>query len=158
MIRYAIFCFIKNVRSYTTDILAFHAVKVESQVTRTANIFPVMQYNLFYLITQMSLLTWTNKHSLNTHCVGSIPYRYITLMMNNIRKLNFILKKWPSRLRVNRHLSSRINAPVLLGLYSLRKRRLTVIGIRIINLRRSDDRLGFIIGIHILIKRRLLSE
>ena len=44
------------------------------------------------------------------------------------------------------------------GLYSLRRRRLTGIGIPIINLRRSDDRLRFIMGIPILIRRRLLSE
>ena len=47
---------------------------------------------------------------------------------------------------------------ITLGLYSLRRRRLTGIGIPIINLRRSDDRLRFIIGIPILIRRRLLSE
>ena len=45
-----------------------------------------------------------------------------------------------------------------LGLYSLRRRRLTSIGIPIINLRRSDDRLRFIMGIPILIRRCLLSE
>ena len=44
------------------------------------------------------------------------------------------------------------------GPYSLRRRRLTGIGIHIINLRRSDDRLRFIMGIPILIRRRLLSE
>ena len=44
------------------------------------------------------------------------------------------------------------------GLYSLRRRHLTGIGIPIINLRRSDDRLRFIMGIHILIRRRILSE
>ena len=44
------------------------------------------------------------------------------------------------------------------GLYSLRKCRLTGIGITIINLRRSDDRLRFIMGIPTLIRRRLLSE
>ena len=44
------------------------------------------------------------------------------------------------------------------GLYSLRRRRLTCIGIPIINLRRSDDPLRFIMGIPILIRRRLLSE
>ena len=43
------------------------------------------------------------------------------------------------------------------GLYSLRRRRLTSIAIPMINLRRSDDRLGFIMGIPILIRRRLLS-
>ena len=36
----------------------------------------------------------------------------------------------------------------LLGLYSLRRRRLTGIGIPMINLRRSDDRIRFIMGIH----------
>ena len=45
-----------------------------------------------------------------------------------------------------------------LGLYSLRRRRLTGMGIPIINLRRSDDRLRFIMGIPILIRRCLLSE
>ena len=45
---------------------------------------------------------------------------------------------------------------VSLGLYSLRRRRLTGIGIPIINLRQSDDR--FIMRIPILIRRRLLSE
>ena len=44
------------------------------------------------------------------------------------------------------------------GLYSLRRRRLTGIGIPIIYLRRSDDRRRFIMGIPILIRRRLLSE
>ena len=44
-----------------------------------------------------------------------------------------------------------------LGLYSQRRRRLTGIGIPIINLRRSDDRLRFIMGIPILIRRRLLT-
>ena len=43
-----------------------------------------------------------------------------------------------------------------LGLYSLRRRCLTGIGIPIINLRRSDDCLRFIMGIPILIRRRLL--
>ena len=50
------------------------------------------------------------------------------------------------------------NQPINLGLYSLRRRRLTGIGIPILNLRRSDDRLRFIMGIPILIRRRLLSE
>ena len=44
------------------------------------------------------------------------------------------------------------------GLYSLRRRSLTGIGITMINLRRSDDRLMFIMGIPILIRRNLLSE
>ena len=44
------------------------------------------------------------------------------------------------------------------GLYSLRRRRLMGIGIPIINLRRSDDRLRFIMGIPLLIRRCLLSE
>ena len=44
------------------------------------------------------------------------------------------------------------------GLYSLRRRRLTGIGIPIINLRRSDDRLRFIMGIPILNRQRLLCE
>ena len=49
---------------------------------------------------------------------------------------------------------------LVLGLYSLRRRRLTgtSIGIPMVNLRRSDDRLRFIMGIPILIRRRLLSE
>ena len=47
---------------------------------------------------------------------------------------------------------------VTLGVYSLRRRRLTGIGILMINLRRSDDRLRFIMGIPILIRRRLLRE
>ena len=45
-----------------------------------------------------------------------------------------------------------------LGLYSLRRRRLISIGIPIINLRRSSDRLRFIMGIPIPVRRRLLSE
>ena len=44
------------------------------------------------------------------------------------------------------------------GLYSLRRRRLINIGIPIINLRRSSDRLRFIMGIPIPVRRRLLSE
>ena len=44
------------------------------------------------------------------------------------------------------------------GLYSLRRHRLTGIGIPMINLRRSDDRLRFIMGIPIPVRRRLLSE
>ena len=47
---------------------------------------------------------------------------------------------------------------MLLDFYSLRRHRLTGIGIPIINLRRSDDRLRFIMGIPILIRRRLLRE
>ena len=49
-------------------------------------------------------------------------------------------------------------SPLILGLYSLRRRRLTGMGIPMINLRRSDDRLRFIMGIPILIRWRLLSE
>ena len=45
-----------------------------------------------------------------------------------------------------------------LGLYSLRRRRLTGIGIPMIDLRRSDDRLRFIMGILILVRRHLLIE
>ena len=45
-----------------------------------------------------------------------------------------------------------------LGLYSLRRRRLISIGIPIINLRRSSDRLRFIMGIPIPVRQRLLSE
>ena len=41
-------------------------------------------------------------------------------------------------------------------LYSLRRRRLTGIGIPIINLRQSDNRLRFRMGIPILIRQRLL--
>ena len=48
--------------------------------------------------------------------------------------------------------------PNSLDLYSLRRHRLTGIGIPMINLRRSDDRLRFIMGIPILIRRRLLNE
>ena len=44
-----------------------------------------------------------------------------------------------------------------LGLYSLRRRRLISIGIPIINLRRSSDRLRFFMGIPIPVRRRLLS-
>ena len=44
------------------------------------------------------------------------------------------------------------------GLYLLRRCRLMGIWIPILNLRRSDDRLRFIMGIPILIRRRLLSE
>ena len=46
----------------------------------------------------------------------------------------------------------------LQGPYSLRRRRLISIGIPIINLRRSSDRLRFIMGIPIPVRRRLLSE
>ena len=49
-------------------------------------------------------------------------------------------------------------ALIVLGLYSLRKHRLISIGIPIINLRRSSDRLRFIMGIPIPVRRRLLSE
>ena len=45
-----------------------------------------------------------------------------------------------------------------LGLYSLRRRRLIGIGIPIINPRRSSDRLRFIMGIPIPVRRRLFSE
>ena len=44
------------------------------------------------------------------------------------------------------------------GLYSLRRHRLIGIGIHIINLRRSSDRLRFIIGIHIPVRRHHYSE
>ena len=46
----------------------------------------------------------------------------------------------------------------VLGLYSLRRRRLISIGIPIINLRRSSDRLRFIMWIPIPVRRRFLSE
>ena len=46
----------------------------------------------------------------------------------------------------------------LLGLYSLRRRRLIGIGIPIINLWRSSDRLRFIMGIPISVRRPLFSE
>ena len=46
----------------------------------------------------------------------------------------------------------------LLGLYSLRRRRLISIGIPIINLRRSSDHLKFIVGIPIPVRWHLLSE
>ena len=52
----------------------------------------------------------------------------------------------------------RTHKNALLGLYSLRRRRLISIGIPIINLRRSSDRLRFIMGIPIPVRRRLLSE
>ena len=42
------------------------------------------------------------------------------------------------------------------GLYSLRRRRLIGIGIPIINLRRSSDRLRFIMGIPIPVRRPIL--
>ena len=54
--------------------------------------------------------------------------------------------------------SSLTQTPVTLGLYSLRRRRLISIGIPMINLRRSSDRLRFIMGIPIPVRRRLLSE
>ena len=44
------------------------------------------------------------------------------------------------------------------GLHSLKRHRLTGIGIPIINLRRSDDRTGFITRIPIPIKRCILSD
>ena len=59
---------------------------------------------------------------------------------------------------VSRLQHCQMHQPENLGLYSLRRRRLTGIGIPIINLRRSDDRLRFMMGIHILIRRRLFSE
>ena len=46
----------------------------------------------------------------------------------------------------------------MMGVYSLRRRRLTGIGIPMTNLRRFDDRLRFTMGIPILVSRRLLSE
>ena len=44
------------------------------------------------------------------------------------------------------------------GFYPVRRRRLISIGIPIINLRRSSDRLRFIMGIPIPVRRRLLCE
>ena len=44
------------------------------------------------------------------------------------------------------------------GLCSLKRRRLTVLEIPIINLRRSDDRPRFIMGIPIPIRRCIISE
>ena len=35
----------------------------------------------------------------NIHCIGPILYKNITLVLDNIRNWNYILKKWPSRLR-----------------------------------------------------------
>ena len=40
---------------------------------------------------------------LNIHCIGPVSYKHITLMLDNIRKKSYILKKWPSRLRVKAH-------------------------------------------------------
>ena len=45
-----------------------------------------------------------------------------------------------------------------LCLYSLRRRHLITIGIPITNLRRSSDRLRFVLGIPIPVRRRLLNE
>ena len=56
------------------------------------------------------------------------------------------------------HPVRQISSTLILGLYSLRRRRLISIGIPIINLRRSSDRLRFIMGIPIPVRRRLLSE
>ena len=65
------------------------------------------------------------------------------------------LRLWTPLLR---HLSNWCQSTLLLGFYSLRRRRFISIGIAIINLRRSSDRLRFIMGIPIPIRRRLLSE
>ena len=51
-----------------------------------------------------------------------------------------------------------VQCKLILGLYSLRRRRLISIGIPIINLRRSSGRLKFIMGIPTLVRRRFLSE
>ena len=53
---------------------------------------------------------------------------------------------------------SDINQRILHGICSLRRRRLTGIGIPIINLRRSDDRLRFIMGIPILIRHKFTQR
>ena len=50
------------------------------------------------------------------------------------------------------------HSSAVLGLYSLRRRRLISIGIPIINLRWSSDRLRFIMGIPIPVRRRFLCE
>ena len=47
---------------------------------------------------------------------------------------------------------------IIQGLYSLSRRRLINIGVPVINLRRSSDRLRFIMGIPIPVRRRLLPE
>ena len=81
--------------------------------------------------------------------------------------------KWPWRVFfVNRAVSNHNNTEqiwttrtmyvlsfitLLLGLYSLRRRRLISVGVPIINLGRSSDRLRFIMGIPIPVRRRLLS-
>ena len=54
--------------------------------------------------------------------------------------------------------SSHCFSHTIQGLYSLNRHRLTCIGIPIVNWRWSDDRLRFIIGIHITIIRCLLME
>ena len=62
-------------------------------------------------------------------------------------------------LRIHYSVTLHGNRPVrFLGLYSLRRRRLISIGSPIINLRRSSDRLRFIMGIPIPVRRRLLGE
>ena len=52
----------------------------------------------------------------------------------------------------------RIQIQKMQGLYSLRIRRLISIGIPTINMRRSSDRLRFIMGITIPVRRRLVNR
>ena len=73
------------------------------------------------------------------HYRNTIPSHLIFNMVWNLSETKRNLRHWG------------------LGLYSLRRRHLISIGIPIINLRRSSDRLRFIIGIPILV-RCLLSE
>ena len=100
------------------------------------------------LFSQWSATTWTIDSSLQKR-----PNRMI---FNGKYFKSACLRLLSSSCRTDCSLMDRI--PIILGLYSLRRRRLISIGISIINLRRSSDRLRFIMGIPIPVRRRLLSE
>ena len=85
-----------------------------------------------------------------------IDYAQYNMYMGKVKAPYY----WPTEGAGNkRDASVRFRHHYLLqGLYSLRRRRLISIGIPIINLRRSSDRLRFIMGIPIPVRRRLHSE
>ena len=79
------------------------------------------------------------------------------IMLGSARRAWTFLKVWTTNSHTT-EIGSILLGSKHQGLYSLWRRRLISIGIPIINLRRSSDRLRFIVGIPIPVRRRLLSE
>ena len=124
-------------------------------------VFPNLVGQLFKCLTACQLIK--NLLCYSQGNVTKTTYKIYTIFTNYINRHR--LKPLDGRIQegvpcVAGRMPGIVVSPALRfhGLYSLRRHRLTGIGIPIINLRRSDDRLRFIMGIPILIRRRLLSE